>query len=155
MEVSHSIARLLCVWMEMLWPLDEGAAVPLCVCTVDQGATDGVSCRRSQATPSSGGLCPMAPIYSAGSRSGHDPTTSLQVQCCGGGVRLQGSTRGPPRVETRGFILCGHHSTAPAYGGGCKGQTSEIDNYNRVQGANKPRHSMEPHCSPIKRGHIT
>jgi hypothetical protein len=25
----------------MLWPLDEGAAVPLCVRTVDQGAPDG------------------------------------------------------------------------------------------------------------------
>jgi hypothetical protein len=25
----------------------------------------------------------------------------LQVQCCGGGVRLRGSARGPPRVETR------------------------------------------------------
>jgi hypothetical protein len=28
----------------MLWPLDEGAAVPLCVRTVDQGAPDG-GCR--------------------------------------------------------------------------------------------------------------
>jgi hypothetical protein len=27
--------------MEMLWPLDEGAAFPLCVRTVDQGAPDG------------------------------------------------------------------------------------------------------------------
>jgi hypothetical protein len=27
--------------MEMLWPLDEGAAVPLCVRAVDPGATDG------------------------------------------------------------------------------------------------------------------
>jgi hypothetical protein len=29
------------VWVEMLWPLDEGAAVPPCVRTVDQGAPDG------------------------------------------------------------------------------------------------------------------
>jgi hypothetical protein len=35
------MARLAVVWMEMLWPLDEGAAVPLCVRTVDQGAPDG------------------------------------------------------------------------------------------------------------------
>jgi hypothetical protein len=35
----------------MLWPLDEGAAVPLCVRTVDQGAPDGGSTvvRRSKA----------------------------------------------------------------------------------------------------------
>jgi hypothetical protein len=33
--------RLGVVWMEMLWPLGEGAAVPLCVRTVDQGAPDG------------------------------------------------------------------------------------------------------------------
>jgi hypothetical protein len=35
------VARLAGVWMEMLWPLDEGAAVPLCARTVDQGAPDG------------------------------------------------------------------------------------------------------------------
>jgi hypothetical protein len=29
----------------------------------------------------------------------------LQVQCCGGGVRLWGSTRGPPRVEPRGCVM--------------------------------------------------
>jgi hypothetical protein len=27
----------------------------------------------------------------------------LQVQCCGGGVRLRGSARGPPHVETQGL----------------------------------------------------
>jgi hypothetical protein len=37
----NSMARLAGVWMEMVWPLDEGAAVPLCVRTVDQGAPDG------------------------------------------------------------------------------------------------------------------
>jgi hypothetical protein len=43
----------------------------------------------------------------------------LQVHCCGG-VRLRGSARGPPRVETRGCADWGHgrHSTAPAHEGG-------------------------------------
>jgi hypothetical protein len=35
------LAWLAGVWMEMVWPLDEGAAAPLCVRTVDQGAPDG------------------------------------------------------------------------------------------------------------------
>jgi hypothetical protein len=35
------MARLAGVWVEMLWPLDEGAVVPPCVRTVDQGAPDG------------------------------------------------------------------------------------------------------------------
>jgi hypothetical protein len=41
MALGNSMARLAGVWMEMVWPLDEGAAVPLCVRTVDQGAPDG------------------------------------------------------------------------------------------------------------------
>jgi hypothetical protein len=35
------LAWLAGVSMEMVWPLDEGAAVPLCAPTVDQGAPDG------------------------------------------------------------------------------------------------------------------
>jgi hypothetical protein len=39
------MARLAGVWMELLWPLDEGAAVPLCVRTVDQStAYEGLRC---------------------------------------------------------------------------------------------------------------
>jgi hypothetical protein len=38
--VRYSMARLAGVCMKMLWPLDEGAAVPLCVRTVDQSAPD-------------------------------------------------------------------------------------------------------------------
>jgi hypothetical protein len=53
--VSTSMARLFAVWVEMLWPLDEGAAVPLCVRTVDQRAPDGerksVSCRPAACAP--------------------------------------------------------------------------------------------------------
>jgi hypothetical protein len=44
------MARLAGVLTEMLWPLDEGAAVPLCVRTVDQGAEyGGYSLSRSAA----------------------------------------------------------------------------------------------------------
>jgi hypothetical protein len=35
------MAQLAGVYMEMLWQLDEGVAVPLCLRTVDQGAPDG------------------------------------------------------------------------------------------------------------------
>jgi hypothetical protein len=41
MSVGIDMARLAGVWMEMLWPLDEGAAVPLCARTVDQSAAYG------------------------------------------------------------------------------------------------------------------
>jgi hypothetical protein len=40
---GSSLALLAGVCMEMVWPLDEGASVPLCVRPVDQGAPVGGS----------------------------------------------------------------------------------------------------------------
>jgi hypothetical protein len=97
-------------------------------------------------------------------------TSNLQdfrerVQCCGGGVRLRGSARGPPRVDATG-IRCSSltlFSTASAHEslGTADKRNIQITAFKAPTSLSlvgvcaSKRHSTQPHCSPITKGHIT